>query len=77
MTGEGGDLSRWTAEVTGTEKVLVAENPGESAVRWRGAKPGVWKAELVIKTDGNEAWRETRILDLREYAGPGLVILVK
>lgn len=77
VTGEGDDISQWTAEVAGTEKTLVSERQGESTVKWKGAKPGVWKAELVIKTDGSETYRETRILDLRKYIGPGLIISVK
>ena len=77
MTGEVDDLSRWTTEVAGTEKTLLPEKQGEGAVKWKGVRQGVWKAELVIAGGGGEAWRETRILDLRKYAGPGLLLLVK
>ena len=77
MTGDGDDVSRWTAEVTGTEKVLVAEKPGESAIKWRGVKQGVWKAELAIKTGGNVVHAETRVLDLRRYLGPGMTLILK
>ena len=76
VTGEGDDISQWTTEVMGTEKVLVAERQGEGAVEWKHVKPGVWKAELVITTGGSETYRETRIFDLREYAGPGFAIFV-
>ena len=76
VTGEGDDLSQWTTEVAGTEKTLVAEQQGEGTVKWKHVKPGVWKADLVIKTNGSETYRETRILDLRNYAGPGLVLFV-
>ena len=76
VTGEGDDVSQWTAEVAGTEMTLVAERQGEGAVKWRGAKAGVWKAEFTVGTDGGEACRETRILDLRNYIGPGVVLFV-
>ena len=76
MTGEGEDVSRWTTEVADTEKTLVSEKQGEGAIRWRGVQQGVWKAELVIKTNGSETYRETRILDLRKYSGQGLVFFV-
>ena len=56
--------------------VLVVP-PGEGAFKWKRVKPGVWKAELVIKTGESETYRETRILDLRNYAGPGLILFVK
>ena len=77
VTGVGDDLSQWTPEVEGTEKTLIAEKQGEGTVKWKGAKAGVWKAELVIKTNGSETYRETRILDLRKYIGQGLVLFVK
>ena len=76
VTGEGEDVSQWTAEVSGTAKTLVAEKKGEGKVRWTGVKPGVWKAEFVIRTDGGEVHCETRILDLRKYVGQGLVFFV-
>ena len=76
VTGEGEDVSRWTTEVADTEKTLVSEKQGEGAIRWRGVQQGVWKAELVIKTNGSETYRETRILDLRKYSGQGLVFFV-
>ena len=76
VTGEGEDVSQWTAEVAGTERTLVAEKQGEGTVKWRGAKAGVWKAEFTVGTDGGEACRETRILDLRNYIGPGMVLFV-
>ena len=77
VTGAGDDLSQWTTEVEGTEKTLIAEKQGEGTVKWKGAKAGVWKAELVIKTNGSETYREMRILDLRKYIGQGLVLFVK
>lgn len=76
VTGEGDDVSQWTTEVVGTETTLVAEQQGEGTVKWRHVKPAVWKAELIITTGGNEAYRETRILDLRKYSGQGLVLFV-
>ena len=76
VTGEDEDVSQWTEEVAGTAKTLVAEKQGEGAVEWRHVKPGVWKAELVITPPAGEGYRETRILDLRNYAGPGLMIFV-
>ena len=76
VTGEGEDISQWAAEVAGTEKTLVAEKQGEGTVNWKHVKPAVWKAELVIETGGIETYRETRILDLRNYAGPGLLLFV-
>ena len=76
VTGEGDDLSKWTSEVAGTERTLVAEKQGEGTVKWKHVKAGVWKAELVIKTNDSETYRETRILDLRKYAGPGLILFV-
>ena len=60
----------------GTATTLVAEKQGESTVKWRHVKPAVWKAEPVIMTGGSETYRETRILDLRKYAGPGLILFV-
>ena len=77
VTGAGDDVSQWATEVAGTSKTLVSERQGEDAVKWKGAKPGVWKAELVLEAGGSETYRETRILDLRKYTGQGLVILVK
>ena len=77
VTGAGDDVSQWATEVAGTERTLVAEQQGEGTIKWRHIKPGVWKAELVIKTNGSETYRETRIFDLRKYAGPGLLIFVK
>ena len=76
VTGAGDDVSQWATEVAETEKTLVAEQQGEGTVKWKHVKPGVWKADLVIKTNGSETYRETRILDLRNYAGPGLVLFV-
>ena len=76
VTGEDEDVSQWTTEVAGTERMLVSERQGEGTVKWRHVKPGVWKAELVIKTGEVETYRETRILDLRNYAGPGLILFV-
>ena len=76
VTGEGEDVSQWTTEVAGTEKTLVAEQQGEGTVEWKRVKPAVWKAELVIKTNDSETYRETRILDLRKYSGQGLMIFV-
>ena len=76
VTGTGDNFSQWATEVEGTEKTLIAEKQGEGTVKWKGAKAGVWKAELVIKTNGSETYRETRILDLRKYIGQGLVLFV-
>ena len=76
VTGAGEDVSQWTTEVAGTETTLVAERQGEGTVKWKHVKPAVWKAELVIETPAGEAYRETRILDLRNYSGPGLVLFV-
>ena len=76
MTGAGDDVSQWTMEIADTETTLVAEQQGEGTVKWKHVKPGVWKAELVIKPPAGEAYRETRILDLRNYSGPGLVLFV-
>ena len=76
VTGAGDDVSQWATEVAGTERTLVAEQQGEGTIKWRHIKPGVWKAELVIKTNGSETYRETRILDLRKYSGQGLMIFV-
>ena len=76
VTGAGDDVSQWATEVAGTEKTLVAEKQGEGTVKWKHVKPGVWKAELVITPPAGEAYRETRILDLRNYSGPGLVLFV-
>ena len=74
LQGEGDDLESWTS-VPNTEKVLLADVAGEGSVAWHGRK-GVWKAELTILTEGQEARRQTRILDLRNYVGPGLVLFV-
>ena len=76
VTGAGDDVSQWTMEIADTETTLVAEQQGEGTVKWKHVKPGVWKAELVIKPPAGEAYRETRILDLRNYSGPGLVLFV-
>ena len=76
VTGAGDDVSQWTTEVAGTAKTLVSEKQGEGTVKWKGVKPGVWKADFVIRTNDNETCRETRILDLRNYAGPGLLLFV-
>lgn len=76
VAGEGEDVVNWTMEVAGTEKVLVAEKTGESTVKWH-AKPGVWKAELAIRTGGEIVHTETRILDLRRYVGSGLMMILK
>lgn len=76
VTGAGDDVSQWTEEIAGTAKTLVAEKQGEGSVKWKGVKAGVWKADLVIKTNGSETYCETRILDLRNYAGPGLMLFV-
>ena len=76
LTGESEDVSQWTTEVPDTAKALVSEKQGEGTVKWRGAKPGVWKADFVIRTNGDETCRETRILDLREYVGDGMVLFV-
>ena len=76
VTGAGEDVSQWTTEVAGTATTLVAEKQGEGTVKWRHVKPAVWKAELIITTGGNEAYRETRILDLRNYVGQGLVLFL-
>lgn len=70
-------VSNWTPEVAGTEKVLVAEKTGESTVKWHVAKPGVWKAELAIRTGGEIVHSETRILDLRRYVGSRLMMILK
>ena len=77
VTGAGDDVSQWTTEVSDTEKTLVAEKQGEKTVKWKGVQPGVWKADLVITTGGDEAYRETRILDLRDYTPPGLLFFLK
>ena len=77
MTGAGDDVSQWATEVADTAKTLVAEKQGEGAVKWKGVQQGVWKAELVIETNGGEPYRETRILDLRKYSGQGLVFFLK
>lgn len=77
VTGDGEDVAQWATEVAGTEKVLVAEKPGESTVKWRGANPGVWKAELAIRTGEETVHSEMRILDLRRYVGPGLMLILK
>ena len=74
VTGEDEDVSQWTTEVAGTDKTLVSEMQGEGTVKWKGVKPGVWKADLVITSPTGETYRETRILDLREYVGQGLVL---
>ena len=76
VTGAGDDVSQWTTEVAGTETTLVAELQGEGTIKWRHVKPAVWKAELVIAPPAGEAYRETRILDLRKYSGQGLVLFV-
>ena len=76
VTGAGDDVSLWTTELDDTAKTLVTELQGEGTVKWKGVKAGVWKAELVIETGGIETYRETRILDLRNYAGPGLLLFV-
>lgn len=75
VTGDGADVSQWTTEVAGTAKTLVSEQQGEGEVKWDGVKRGVWKAEFVIQKQGGEAYRETRILDLRNY-GMGFAMLV-
>ena len=77
VTGEDDDVSQWTTEVSGTAKTLVAEQQGEATIKWKRAKPGVWKAEFIISTGGSETHRETRILDLRNYSGSGLLLFVK
>ena len=77
VTGEGEDVACWTTEVADTEKLLVAEKPGESTVKWRGVRRGVWKAELAISTGGAVVHAETRVLDLRCYDGPGLMLILK
>ena len=77
VTGAGDDVSQWTEEVAGTAKTLVAEKQGEGAVKWKGVQQGVWKAELVIETNGSEPYRETRILDLRKYSGQGLMLILR
>ena len=76
VTGAGDDVSQWATEVEGTETTLVPKQQGEGTVEWRRVKPAVWKAELVIAPPAGEPYRETRILDLRNYAGPGLVLFV-
>ena len=76
LTGEGEDVSQWTTEVAGTEKVLQEESSGEGVVKWKGVTPGVWKAEFNITTDGTPAYSEQRTLDLRHYVGPGLILMV-
>ena len=76
VTGEGDDLAQWATEVAGTAKTLVSEKHGEGSLKWKGVKAGVWKAELVIRTNGGETYRVTRILDLRKYSGQGLVLFV-
>ena len=77
VTGAGDDVSQWTTEVAGTAKTLVAEKQGEGAVKWKHVQQGVWKADLVITTGGVEAYRETRILDLRKYVGQGMLFFLK
>ena len=77
VTGAGDDVSQWATEVAGTAKTLVAEKQGEKTVKWKGVQPGVWKAELVIAPPAGEAYRETRILDLRKYVGQGMLFFLK
>ena len=77
MTGAGDDVSQWTTEVAGTAKTLVAEKQGEGAVRWKHVQQGVWKAELIIAPPAGEAYRETRVLDLRKYVGQGMLFFLK
>ena len=74
LQGEGDDLESWTP-VPNTEKVLQTDVAGEGSVVWHGRK-GVWKAEFTIRTEGQEVIRQPRILDLRNYVGPGLVLFV-
>ena len=77
VTGAGDDVSQWTTEVAGTAKTLVAEKQGEGAVKWKHVQRGVWKAELIIVPPAGEAYRETRILDLRKYVGQGMLFFLK
>ena len=77
VTGEGDDVSRWTAEVADTVKTLVSEKQGEGTVVWKHVKPGVWKAEFAIRTGGEIVHTETRVLDLRRYVGPGLILILR
>ena len=76
VTGAGDDVSQWATEVAEAETTLVAEQQGEGTVKWKHVKPAVWKAELVIAPPAGEAYRETRILDLRNYVGQGLILSI-
>ena len=74
LQGEGEDLESWTP-VPNTEKVLQTDVAGEGSVVWNGRK-GVWKAVFTILTEGQEVIPQSRILDLRNYVGSGLVLFV-
>ena len=76
VTGSGDDLSQWTTEDAKTEKVLISKKAGEGTVKWFGVKPGVWKAEFTILTGEDQVFIQRRILDLRNYVGPGFAVFV-
>jgi len=76
LTGSDPDVSAWTEEVPGSERIL-ANAADESEVVWRGAKAGVWKAVFDILSVGESVHQETAIFDLRNMRAPGLVIFLR
>lgn len=74
LTGTDPDISTWTDEVPGTERVLRTDLV-EGKTEWYG-NIGVWKAEFRICGGGDVLHLETAIFDMRRFAA-GLMILVQ
>ena len=75
LTGEDPDVTTWTDEVAGTARVLKREDSGEGAVVWH-AKKGVWRADFVI-SGGENPVTQSKIFDLRNASGTGLVFMLR
>lgn len=74
LTGTDPDVSTWTDEVPGTERILRT-NLAEGKTEWYG-NIGVWKAEFRICGGGEILHQETAVFDMRRFAA-GLVITIR
>lgn len=76
LTGTGDDVSGWTEEVPGFVQTLVNKK-GEGTVVLKHVRGGiVLKVTHEIFEKGVLVRSESRILDLRKYAGMGLILFV-
>ena len=73
--GDPDDVTTWTNVVSGTGKVL-RKSADEGEVVWR-AKRGVWRATFEMLDGETVGDTLTKILDLRNASGSGLVFFVK